>query len=105
MTSGSYGEWHCGLIGLNGMSAALFMQGSAAFVCDCINSAKYKYVHITYSLLESGDTNEGLGERACHVRLFWGGGLKMQELFVWRKDAYSTLSHFYFPSSPCPDLT
>lgn len=35
-------------------------------VCDCINSAEYKYVHITYSLLESGDTNERLGE---HVRV------------------------------------
>lgn len=44
------------------MSAALFMRGSVAFVCDCINSAEYKYVHVTHSLLESGDTNERLGE-------------------------------------------
>lgn len=42
-------------------------------VCDCINSAEYKYVHITHSLLESGDTNERLGERACHARLFRRG--------------------------------
>lgn len=79
-------------------SAVLFIQRlCSVHVCerDCMNSARNKHVHITYSLLASWDTNERLrGTRVSCETLSGEEASKTGESFVWSWDAYLASSHF-----------